>query len=68
MQNAKIKYKLRLTKPPVKGKEIELTFLLDELEEDDISSKLIEDGHYDSMGWPTDYYDVISRNIEIFNE
>ena len=68
MENAKITYNLLLTKPPVEGKEVKLTFTLDELEEFDISSRLIEDGHYDSMGWPTDYYKVLNREIEIFND
>lgn len=70
MQNAKIKFKVTLLKGENKGKVIDMEFTLDEIEYgvDGISYKLIEDGHYSSMGWPSDYYRVSHRQIEVFNE
>lgn len=59
-----IYYKLKLTYGEQKGKIVEYIIDIDDLQEDDISDKLIEDGHYDSMGWPTDYYEVIERRLQ----
>lgn len=69
MQNASIKYKIKLLKPPHEGEEIELTFTLDEMEGFDvISDKLFDREYFDSMGHPSDYWTVIERTIELFNE
>lgn len=69
MQNAIIKYKIRLDKPPVEGKEIEINLQLDDMEGQDVISDIImERGYYDSMGHSSDYWTVIERTIEPFNE
>jgi hypothetical protein len=72
VQNARINYTLKLLKQPLVGNIgdiIEINgVLLDELEEEDLSNKLIEEGYYESMGWPSDWYTVVNRSIEIFNE
>ncbi len=63
IQQATIKYRLKLTQGEVKGQIIDLEIELDELQESDISDKLIEEGYYESMGWPTDYYDILERTV-----
>ena len=75
MQNATIKYKIRLLKPTEhrigmdNNNEIELELSLEELEGwDVISDRLMQAGYYDSMGFPSDYWTVIERTIETFED
>lgn len=68
MQNAKVKFLLELLKPPVTNTVVVVEMELSELEENDISGKLIDEGHYTSIGWPYDYYKVLSREIHVFND
>jgi hypothetical protein len=55
VQNARINYTLKLLKQPLVGNIgdiIEINgVLLDELEEEDLSNKLIEEGYYESRTW-----------------
>ncbi|GAA4327531.1 hypothetical protein GCM10023149_30980 [Mucilaginibacter gynuensis] len=68
IQNATISYKLRLTHGEQKGKVIDLDIDLDNLQEDDISDRLIADGYYQSICHPHDYYEVVDRYIKVENE
>lgn len=67
MQNAIIKYKIRLNKPPHEGKEIEVNITLDQIEHDVALWESMLD-YYPEMGWSIEYYTVIERTIEPFNE
>lgn len=64
---AEIRFKIKLTKPPVEGKIIEITMDIEDLEEGSISDEIMERNLYPSMGWPTDYYRVLEREITIKN-
>ena len=67
MQNANIKYKIRLDKPPHEGTEIEFEFSLDEIESDSLPELFIDE-YYPERSWPSNYYTVIERTIELFEE
>lgn len=64
MQNAKINYKIRINKGDLKGKEVEITTDIEELEEEDISSLLIEKD-YLNYWCNSSEYTVLSREIII---
>lgn len=69
MQNAIIKYKIRLLKKPNEGKEIEIEINLSELENEWTLSEAIErEEGIEIGGWSYSYYTVIERTIEPFNE
>lgn len=67
MQNANIRYKLRLERPPHEGKEIEVNITLDDIETDGSLWEYVVD-YYPTLTWASNYYTVIERNIELFNE
>lgn len=69
MQNAIIKYKIRLDAPPHTGKEIEMELKLSDIEYDNTLEGYVFSKYYpDSSGWAINYYTVIERTIEPFNE
>ena len=64
MQNAKINYKIRINKGDLKGKEVEISTDIEELEEEDISSLLIEKDYLKTWCNNSEYT-VLSREIII---
>jgi len=63
IQNFKVRYKLKLTQGEFKGKVIDLIFDIEDLEEEDISQRLIDENYYEGISWPTDYYDILERQV-----
>lgn len=70
MQNATINYTILLLQGHARGKEVELSVQLDEIEDGFmcIGEYLIDKGYFDGYGHPPDAYTVVSRNISVFDE
>lgn len=69
MQNANIKYLIRIEKGEHINREVEINMQLSDFESDiEISDVLEHDFGIYVDGWGSEYYTVIERNIELFNE
>lgn len=69
MQNAIIKYKIRIDKGEDKGREVEIQIILHEFETEwTIADELNLAYGIVTDTWGSEYYTVIERTIEPFNE
>lgn len=66
MQDAKIKYTIRLNVPEKKNEIVYITTFIEDLEEEDLSSMLIDKGHLNSWS-NNNEYTVVSRKIELLD-
>lgn len=69
MQNANIRYVIRIEGGEHKGREVEINLSLSEYENEwDISDELDSVYGIKVDTWGSEYYTVMERNIEVFND
>lgn len=69
MQNANIRYVIRIDRGDHKYREVEIEISLNEYENEwKIADALEKDYGIKTDTWGSEYYTVMERNIEVFND
>lgn len=64
IHNPTIKYKIKLGKgSSQEGETISLEVEFEDIEEENLSSILIDKGYFKSMCWPSDHYTIVEREV-----